>query len=327
MGEEQIIEETETTDHKGHAKVQLCPECKSPNLMRDYDTAEVVCMDCGLVLAAKIVDRGPEWRAFDDEQRAKRTRVGTPLTYAIHDKGLSTMIDWHDRDIYGKSLSPGMKAQVYRLRKWHRRIRVSGATERNLAFALDEITKIANNLNLPKNILETTSVIYRKAVKKRLVRGRSIKGVTAAAIYLACRQCELPRTLEEIAQASSVNKKAKKEAKKEVGRSYRLLIKELDYSILPIKPGQYVTKLSHQLTYEGKVEEITHKILAAAKEIKLTSGRAPTSIAAAAGYIASVLTGERKTQREIADIYQVTEVTVRNRYKELVERLLYTITL
>jgi transcription initiation factor TFIIB len=273
-------------------------------------------MDCGIVVASKIADRGPEWRAFDDEQRSKRTRVGAPLTYTIHDKGLSTMIDWHDRDSYGKSLSPGQKAQVYRLRKWQRRIRVSDATERNLAFALSEITKIANNLNLPKNILETASVIYRKAVKERLIRGRSIQGVTAAAIYLACRKCGLARTLEEIAQASSVNKK-------EVGRSYRFLIKELDYTIPPVKPSQYITKFSNQLTMQGKVEEIAHKILATAKELKLTSGRGPTGIAAAASYIASVLTGERKTQREIAEIAQVTEVTIRNRYKELVERLMF----
>jgi len=308
------------TQSREPAKVQTCPECGSTRIMRDYECAELVCMNCGFVLAAKMTDRGPEWRAFDDEQRTKRTRVGAPLTYTIHDKGLSTMIDWHDRDVYGKSLSPGQKAQVYRLRKWQRRIRVSDATERNLAFALSEITKIANNLNLPKSILETASVIYRKAVKERLIRGRSIQGVTAAAIYLACRQCGLARTLEEIAQASSVNKK-------EVGRSYRFLIKELNYSIPPLKPSQYITKFSNQLTMQGKVEEIAHKILAAAKELKLTSGRGPTGIAAAASYIASVLTGERKTQREIAEIAQVTEVTIRNRYKELVERLTFQMTL
>jgi len=301
-------------------KVQCCPECGSTRLMRDYECAEVVCMDCGFVITAKIADRGPEWRAFTNEQRAKRTRVGAPLTYTIHDKGLSTMIDWHDRDVYGKSLSPGQKAQVYRLRKWQRRIRVSDATERNLAFALSEITKIANNLNLPKNILETASVIYRKAVKARLIRGRSIQGVTAAAVYLACRQCKLARTLEEIAQASNINKK-------EVGRSYRFLIRELDYFVPPLKPSQYITKFSNQLTMQGKVEEIAHKILATAKELKLTSGRGPTGIAAAASYIASVLTGERKTQREIAEIAQVTEVTIRNRYKELVERLMFQISL
>jgi len=302
------------------AKIQQCPECGSTKLMRDYECAEIVCMNCGFVIAAKLADRGPEWRAFDDEQRAKRARVGAPLTYTIHDKGLSTMIDWHDRDIYGKRLSPGQKAQIYRLRKWQRRIRVSDATERNLAFALSEISKIANSLNLPKNILETASVIYRKAVKEHLIRGRSIQGVTSAAIYVACRQCGLARTLEEIAHASNINKK-------EVGRSYRFLIKELNYFIPPLKPSQYITKFSNQLTMQGKVEEIAHKILTTARDLKLTSGRGPTGIAAAASYIASVLTGERKTQREIAEIAQVTEVTIRNRYKELVERLMFEITL
>jgi len=302
------------------ARVQCCPECGSGRLMRDYECAEVVCMDCGFVIAAKIADRGPEWRAFTKEQRAKRTRVGAPLTYTIHDKGLSTVIDWHDRDVYGKSLPPGQKAQIYRLRKWQRRIRVSSATERNLAFALSEITKIANNLNLPRNILETASVIYRRAVKERLIRGRSIQGVTAASVYLACRQCKLARTLEEIAQASNVSKK-------EVGRSYRFLIKELDYFVPPLRPSQYITKFSNQLTMPGKVEEIAHKILASARMLKLTSGRGPTGIAAAASYIAAVLSGERRTQREIAEIAQVTEVTIRNRYKELVERLMFQISL
>jgi len=303
-----------------HARVQQCPECGSDRLMRDYECAEIVCMNCGFVIAAKLADRGPEWRAFNAEQRAKRARVGAPLTYTIHDKGLSTMIDWHDRDVYGKRLSPGQKAQIYRLRKWQRRIRVSDATERNLAFALSEISKIANALNLPKNILETASVIYRRAVKERLIRGRSIQGVTAAAVYVACRQCGLARTLEEIAQASNINKK-------EVGRSYRFLIKELDYFIPPLKPSQYIAKFSNQLTMQGKVEEIAHKILNNARELKLTSGRGPTGIAAAASYIASVLTGERKTQREIAEIAQVTEVTIRNRYKELVERLMFEVTI
>jgi len=298
--------------------IRRCPECGSSRLMRDYECAEIVCMGCGIVVAAKLTDQGPEWRAFDDEQRAKRARAGAPVTFTIHDKGLSTMIDWHDRDVYGKRLAPGQKAQIYRLRKWQRRIRVSDATERNLAFALSEISKIANNLNLPKNIIETASVIYRKAVKERLIRGRSIQGVTAAAIYVACRQCGLARTLDEISQASTVNKK-------EIGRSYRFLIKELNYFIPPLKPSQYITKFSNQLTMQGKVEEIAHKILATAKELKLTSGRGPTGIAAAASYIASVLTGERKTQREIAEIAQVTEVTIRNRYKELVERLQFEI--
>jgi len=288
--------------------------------MRDHEYAEIVCMDCGVVIAAKLTDRGPEWRAFDQEQRDKRTRVGAPLTFSIHDKGLSTMIDWHDRDTYGRRLSPTQKAQVYRLRKWQRRIRVSDATERNLAFALSEISKMANTLNLPKNILETASVIYRKAVKEHLIRGRSIQGVTAAALYMACRQCKLARTIDEIAEASTIDKK-------EVGRSYRFLVKELNYFVPPLKPTHYISKFSNQLAMQGKNEEIAHKTLTVAKNLKLTSGRGPTGIAAAASYIASVLTGERKTQREIAEIAQVTEVTIRNRYKELVERLWFLISL
>ena len=249
-----------------------------------------------------------------------KRQVGAPITFTIHDKGLSTMIDWHDKDIYGKKLTPSQRAQIYRLRKWQRRIRVSDAMERNLAFALSEITKIANNLSLPKSIFETASVIYRKAVKERLIRGRSIQGISAASVYIACRQCGLARTLDEIASASSVSKK-------EIGRSYRFLVKELDFFIPPLKPSQYISKFSNRLTMQGKVEEIASRILRAAGELKLTSGRGPTGIAAAASYIASLLTGERKTQREIAEIAQVTEVTIRNRYKELVERLLFVMSL
>jgi transcription initiation factor TFIIB len=286
--------------------------------MKDQESAEIVCMDCGYVVVAKLTDQGPEWRAFDAEQREKRARAGAPTTFTIHDKGLSTTIDWHDRDVHGQRLPQSQKAQIYRLRKWQRRIRVSDATERNLAFALSEISKITNNLNLPRNVLETASVIYRKAVKGHLVRGRSIQGVSAAAIYVACRQCGVARTLEDISNASPIDKK-------EVGRNYRFLVKELNYFIKPVKPGKYVTKFCNQLTMLGNVEETAHKILFAASELRLTSGRGPTGIAAAVSYIASILTGERKTQREIAEIAQVTEVTVRNRYKELVERLQFII--
>ena len=222
----------------------------------------------------------------------------------------------------------GMRETAQQAREAAHAVAKLGKAQRDLAAdrgaqatgIFSEITKISNNLNLPKNILETASVIYRKAVKEKLIRGRSIQGVTSAAIYLACRQCGLPRTLDEIAQSSGVNKK-------EVGRSYRFLIRELNYSIPPLRPSQYITKFSNQLTMQGKVEEIAHKILAAAKELKLTSGRGPTGIAAAASYVASVLTGERKTQREIAEIAQVTEVTIRNRYKELVERLMFQISI
>jgi len=309
-----LTEPSAITPPLSQPRIRKCPECGSTRVIRDYEQGEVVCMDCGYVVDDRIADSGPEWRAFDDEQRAKRTRVGAPLTFTIHDKGLSTMIDWHDRDTYGKDLSPGQRAQVYRLRKWQRRVRVSDATERNLAFALSELSKMSSSLNLPKNILETASVIYRKAVKKRLIRGRSIQGVTAAALYMSCRQCGVARTLDEIAHVSTVNKK-------EIGRSYRFMVKELETFVPPSTPSYYISRFSNQLGLAGKVETIALRALQVAGRMRLTSGRGPTGIAAAATYIASVLAGEKRTQREIAEIANVTEVTIRNRYKELLDRL------
>ena len=296
-----------------HSKRE-CPECNGDRFIRDYETAEIVCISCGYVIVERIEDTGPEWRAFDDDQRQKRTRVGAPLTYTIHDKGLSTMIDWRNRDTSGKSLPPGQQAQLYRLRKWQRRTRVSDSTERNLAFALSELAKINAKLNLPKNILETASVIYRRAVRKNLIRGRSIQGVTAAAIYMACRQCGVTRTLDEISQASMVNRK-------EVGRSYRFIVRELEESVPSYGPSHYVSRFLSQLNLFGQVESLTIKILNAAKKLGLTSGRGPLGMAAAATYIAASLVNERKTQRKIAEQVNVTEVTIRNRYRELVERL------
>ena len=149
-------------------------------------------MNCGLVLTDRIIDEGPEWRAFDQEQRDKRARVGAPLTFTIHDKGLSTMIDWRNRDSYGKDLAPKRRAQIYRLRKWQRRIRVSDATERNLAYALSELDRMASSLGLPRNVREIAAMLYRRAVEQRLIRGRSIEGVAAAALYAACRQSRIP---------------------------------------------------------------------------------------------------------------------------------------
>jgi len=315
-----LSDETERPEIELLSKIRKCPECSGSRLIRDYEQGEIVCMDCGYVIDARLADSGPEWRAFDDEQRAKRTRVGAPLTFTIHDKGLSTMIDWHDRDTYGKDLTPGQRAQVYRLRKWQRRVRVSDATERNLAFALSELSKMSSTLNLPKNILETASVIYRKAVKKRLIRGRSIQGVTAAALYMACRQCGVARTLDEISQITTIHKK-------EIGRSYRFIVKELETFVPSLSAIHYVSRFANQLGLAGKVETMAQRILQTATTMRLTSGRGPTGIAAAATYIASVLAGERRTQREIAEVARVTEVTIRNRYKELLDKLEITVNL
>ena len=297
-----------------------CSECGSTHLVRDYQRGELVCEECGLVVDESIIDQGPEWRAFDVEQGEKRTRTGAPMTYTIHDKGLSTEIGWKNKDSYGKSIPTRNRAQLYRLRKWQRRIRVSNATERNLAFALSELDRMASGMGLPRNVRETAAMIYRKAVTKNLIRGRSIEGVTAASLYAACRQCNVPRTLDEIANTSRVGRK-------EIGRTYRFMTRELKLKLMPTSPQNYISRFCSELKLSGEVQAKALEILKQADDKELTSGRGPTGVSAAAIYIASILCNERRTQREVADIAGVTEVTIRNRYKELTEKLNIKITL
>src|ERR671936_2948699 len=295
-------------------EVTRCPECNSGHLAFDYERGELICEECGLVLNDQMIDQGPEWRAFDVEQGEKRARTGAPMTMLIHDKGLSTMIGWKNKDSYGKSIPTRNRAQLYRLRKWQRRIRVSNATERNLAFALSELDRMASGMGLPRNVRETAAMIYRRAVTKNLIRGRSIEGVAAAALYAACRQCNVPRTLDEIADASRVSRK-------EIGRTYRFIARELKLKLMPTSPIDYIPRFCSELKLSGEIQAKTADILKQAADRELTSGRGPTGIAAAAIYIACILAGERRTQREVAEVAGVTEVTIRNRYKELAEKL------
>ena len=300
-------------------KVQIeettkCSECGSEHLIRDYERGELVCGDCGIVISEQIIDQGPEWRAFDSAQNEQRARTGAPMTMMIHDKGLSTEIGWKNKDSYGKSIPTRNRAQMYRLRKWQRRIRVSNATERNLAFALSEMERLSSGIGLPRHVRESAALIYRGAVNKNLIRGRSIEGVVAASIYAACRQCNVPRTLDEISAASRVNRK-------EIGRTYRFMARELKMKLNPTSPQDYISRFCSELKLSGETQSRTLEILKEADERELISGRGPTGVAAAAIYIASILTGERRTQREVADVAGVTEVTIRNRYKELSAKL------
>ena len=291
-----------------------CPECNSSFIIRDQSRAELVCSNCGFVIDEDLIDYGPEWRAFDSEQREKRSRVGAPMTYMIHDKGLSTMIDWKNRDSYGKSIPTRNRAQIYRLRQWQRKIRISNALERNLMVALSALDRMSSGLGLPRTVRETAAMIYRKAALKNLIRGRSAEGITAASLYAACRQCNVPRTLDEISKAAHMSKK-------EIGRSYRFISRELKLKLLPTSPQDYISRFCSELKFSSDVQAKTLEILKEAAKRELTSGRGPTGIAAASLYIASVLCGERRTQSEISTVAGVTEVTIRNRYKELAEKL------
>ena len=295
-------------------EITQCSTCGSTHLTKDYSRAELVCEDCGLVIDEAFIDHGPEWRAFDSDQREKRERTGAPMTYTIHDKGLSTVIGWTNRDAYGKFIPTKNRAQLYRLRKWQTRIRISDATERSLAFALSDLDRMSSGLGLPRAVRETAAMIYRKAALKNLIRGRTVEGVAAAALYAACRQCHVPRTLDEISSIARMSRK-------DIGRNYRYVARELELRLMPTTPQDYISRFCSELKLSADVQAKTLEILKEAADKELASGRGPTGIAAASLYIASVLCGERRTQREVADVAGVTEVTIRNRYKELAEKL------
>jgi transcription initiation factor TFIIB len=294
--------------------VDKCPECASKNLVHDNDSGETICGDCGLVLFEQMMDKGPEWRAFTQEEKTSRSRVGMPTSYSIHDKGLSTAISQVDRDAFGRKLPLSTRLQMWRLRKWQIRSRVHSSTDRNLAQAMAELERLSSKVSISPPIKEKAAVAYRKALDKGLVRGRSINAIAAAALYAACRKSGSPRTLSEISEASLVDKK-------DVARCYRLLLQELDFHMPISDPLTYVSKIAEKTRISGKTQGTAIAILREARQKRFSAGKDPMGLAAAALYIACLQNNEKSTQKDIAEAAGVTEVTVRNRYKNLVKQM------
>ncbi len=290
--------------------VLTCPECGAQRFEQNSAQGELVCVDCGLVIDENRIDESAEWRAFNEEEREKKARAGQPLTYTKHDMGVSTEIGKGSGELY--KVSGNKRAQYYRLRKWHKRLTKS--KDRNLGFALSELNSMVSNLNLPESVHEEVARLYEKAVDQGLVRGRSMESIISALLYIVARKQGTPRTLDEISEASGIEKR-------EIGRAYRYVARELGLRILPAKPQDYVPRFAGKLQLSGEVQARARQILKEAREKDLLSGKGPTGLAAAALYIAAVLEGEKRTQREVADVVGVTEVTIRNRYKELAEKL------
>ncbi|MDI6806762.1 MAG: TFIIB-type zinc ribbon-containing protein [Candidatus Aenigmarchaeota archaeon] len=291
-------------------KMQKCAECGGSTFIEDPSRGELICAKCGLVLKEEIVDVTQEWRAFDSEQMARRARGGAPLSFTKHDKGLTTEIGKGLGELY--KVPPKKRAQYYRLAKWHRRFIRS--KDRNLSFALSELQRIVSFLNLSKPIHERVARYYEECVEKGLVRGRSIEAIIAALTYAVSREFGSPRTPEEIAEGSGVDKK-------EISRTYRYIAREIGIRILPANPEDFVPRFCSILGLSDKAATKAIKVLREARKKDIISGKGPTGIAAAAIYIGSVLAGEKRTQREIADLCNITEVTIRCRYRELAEKL------
>ncbi len=292
----------------------ICPECGGARVINDPSSGELICGICGLVMKEGTLNKGPEWRAFTPIEKKNRSRVGIPLSFAVHDKGLTTMIGRVGRDAFGRRINLDKKLQMMRLRKWQIRSRVHSSVDRNLAQAMAELDRLSDKLHIPPSLKEKAAVIYRKSLSKGLVRGRSINSITAASLYAACRQTRTPRTLREISNQSPIDKK-------DIARCYRLMIRELNVSMPRPDAQLRVPKIAAKVGIGEKTQQAAVDILREATRLKTTAGKDPMGLAAAALYIACVMCNEKRTQKTIAVAAGVTEVTIRNRYKGLKEEL------
>ena len=289
-----------------------CSRCGKKSLLTDQVTGEQFCSKCGYVASEKLQASGPEWRSFQKDGGSDPARTGAPSSLTIHDMGLSTVINPQNRDATGKPLTASMKSTITRLRTWDSRSQVHESVDRNLRQALNELYRLKDKLAISSSVLEKAAYLYRKALEKKLVRGRSISALIAASLYAACRDTETPRTLKDIAEAANVKRK-------DISRCYRLLYNELDLKMPVVDPIQCIARISSKLKVTEKIKRYAAKILKETQKRQESSGKDPMGLAAAALYFSCAINGVSITQRDLAEAAGVTEVTIRNRYKGLKE--------
>ncbi|MFX0047860.1 MAG: transcription initiation factor IIB family protein [Candidatus Hermodarchaeota archaeon] len=282
-----------------------CPECGG-SIISLNQIGENVCSQCGLVINERSVDFNHSGkRAYTSQEKTQREHTGAPISSLLPDMGLTTVID-------KKNISdPDLKRAV----KWNTRITWE---KRNLLIASTELKRICSNLNLPSFIKFEAIKLYKEAFKKKLLRGRSINSMIAACIYLAIRLKKVPRTFQEILDESSENNK-------DIRRCYRVLIREFNIKSPNTAPSALIPAYIAQLQLNHEIEGIVRKIVNNFSSQFSTSGKDPKGIVAGALYLACRLKGLDLTQKQIADVVGITEVTLRSRYKELSTKLKITI--
>jgi len=290
-----------------------CPECGSTELILDSEMGEYVCSRCGLVIEEDIQSQEAEWRAFTPQERDSRARAGTPTDYSHYDKGLSTVIRV-EKDAAGRPLSPKVKQQMWRLRRWQTRSKVHASQSRNLMLAMSELQRLSEVLHMPSSVHDMAAIIYRKALNEGLVRGRSIGGMVAGSLYASVRFTKVPRTLKEIAEASQ-------RTQKEIARSYSVIVRNLDMRMPVDDPTYYVTKVAEKAKVSSDVEGLAINLMNEAKRRYATTGKDPSGLAAAILYLSARMLKEKATQAQLAKAANVTEVTVRNRKRDLMKSL------
>ena len=286
-----------------------CPRCGSTYLISDPENGEIVCAGCGLVVEEELIDRGPERRAFTADEKKSRTRTGLGMSYTLYDRGLSTVFNGY-RDAQGNRLKDETRIKMDRLRKYDNRSKFDETWKRNLSIAMAELDRMAAALHLTQSIKEQAALIYRRALKMDLIRGRSIDAFVAASMYAACRQSRIPRPLKEITKAST-------REHSEVARTYRLLIREMKLKMPVDDPMKFIPSIASKLNLRRDTEQYAIDILRRAKERQGLTGKDPRGIAAAALYMACIDNNDKRIQKDVAVAAGTTEVTLRNRLRGL----------
>ncbi len=279
-------------------------------MLTDNVTGERFCGKCGYVISEKMNDSGPEWRSFPNEGGKDPARTGVPTSLTMHDMGLATIISPTNKDSSGKPLSTSMRSTIERLRTWDSRSQVHEPVDRNFRQAFSELSRLKDKLTISDSVLEKAAYIYRKAMEKGLVRGRSISALIAASLYTACRDTETPRTLKDIGEAANIKKK-------DIARCYRLLHRQLNLKMPVVNSIQCISRIASKIGISEKTKRSACMVLKEAQDSHESAGKDPMGLAAAALYLSCVKNDESLTQRDIAAAANVTEVTIRNRYKSL----------
>lgn len=286
-----------------------CAQCGNTDLVDDPLSGEKVCDQCGLVVMGTALDMGPERRAFNPEEKAERARTGTPMSYTRYDKGLYTTFQ-PNIDAHGRRLDPKTRRRMWRLRSYDNRSKLDASGMRNLSKAMNELERLADRLHLPESANERAAVIYRRVLRRYMIKGRTISGFVAASVYAACRLAGIPRTLSEVAEEST-------EEEKDVARTYRYLVSELNLKMPVDYPMKFVPRIAEQLDISREADRLSVMMLREAKRERALTGKDPCGMAAAALYLACKANDERVTQKDIAWAAGTTEVTIRNRLRDL----------
>ena len=295
----------------------ICSTCNNDQTsVTDLESGEIICRNCGMVMLDNIQETRPEWRSFttSDDANNTRSRTGMPTSLARHDKGLATMIGRANKDASGQVLDAAMRTTMERLRTWDFRTQAHTSTDRNLRQAFSELDRLKDKLGLPDSVIEKTAYIYRKVQERGLVRGRSISAILAAVIYIACREMGFPRILKDITAISNIKHRY-------VAQAYRLLIIELDLKIPLLDPIKCIIRIANNAKISEKTRRQAINIMHDIIKKEISAGKDPMGLAAAVVYLSCLKTDEKKIQRYIADAAGVTEVTLRNRYKNIISQL------